>query len=134
MLATKLTLDEFDILLQKLNLVRFMRICSWIKRFINNCRRAQKTEGPLTTQEINDLLSVFIKREQQRYKDSTEFEKDRQILNIETDKSQILICKGRIQRSYPIYLPTDSLLSSKIAESAHSKTMHGGSNSDHDRN
>ena len=39
--------DKFDTLLKKFNFWKFLRITSWVSRFINNVRRT-KVKEPLT--------------------------------------------------------------------------------------
>ena len=46
-------------------------------------------------------------------------------LTLKSDEKGIYRCRGRIQGSYPIYLPATSLLSMKIVEYFHLKTYHG---------
>ena len=43
--------DDFDLILDKFNLHKVLRISAWIQRFINNCRKNKKS-GPLTTLEL----------------------------------------------------------------------------------
>ena len=47
-------------------------------------------------------------------------------LNLVQNAEGIYECQGRIQGSYPIYLPKKSLLSENIIWAAYKKTMHGG--------
>ena len=51
MTLTVEAVDMFDKLLAKYEFCKFLRITSWIFRFLNNCRRT-KQSGPLTTSEI----------------------------------------------------------------------------------
>ena len=71
MAATVQALHMFDKLLAKYEFWKFLRITSWILRFLNNCRRT-KNSIPLITREIeqrkNDydkcliyLLDTFLK-------------------------------------------------------------------------
>ena len=43
--------DKFHTLLEKSNLRKFLRITSWVSRFVNKVRRT-KVKGPLTTEEL----------------------------------------------------------------------------------
>ena len=54
------------------------------------------------------------------------FQQDRKSLNLVQNTEGIYECRGRIQGSYPIYLPKESLLTKKIIWVAHKKTIHGG--------
>ena len=54
-LAAKIKLfeaDKFDILLEKYSLWKFLRITSWVSRFINNVRRT-KVKGPLLQKNVS---------------------------------------------------------------------------------
>ena len=37
-----------------------------------------------------------------------------------------MVCKGRIQGSYPIYLPHDAVFTKKLIQRVHCETLHGG--------
>ena len=60
MAATVETLDMFDKLLAKYKFWKFLRITSWVFRFLNNCR-ITKQSGPLTTSEIEQRKKFWIK-------------------------------------------------------------------------
>ena len=47
-------------------------------------------------------------------------------LNLVQNTEGIYECRGRIQGSYPIYLPKKPLLSENIIRAAYKKTMQGG--------
>ena len=111
--------DKFDTPLEKYNLYKFLRITSWVSRFINNVRRT-KVKGPLTTEELINQQKFWTKREQQRYKPDTER------LNLKENTEGIYECQGRIQGHYPVYLPSKALLREKLVFHAHLKTIHGG--------
>ena len=64
--ATEAT-DLFDVLLQKFDLNKSLRISAWIMRFVNNSRHPKsRISGPLTTKEMMKQHSFWIKRAQQR--------------------------------------------------------------------
>ena len=47
---------------------KLLRITSWVKRFVYNCRSSKlKKSGNLTAEEITDALEVWIKEIQQRF-------------------------------------------------------------------
>jgi len=50
---------------------------------------------------------------------------DKQRLNLCKDLNDIYVCHGRIQGTYPKYLPSGSLLSEKMTMNAHINTLHG---------
>ena len=45
---------------------------------------------------------------------------------MQRDERGVLVCRGRIQGSYPIFVPDGHSLASKIVEQAHLRTIHGG--------
>ena len=125
MAATKEALDMFDNFLAKYEFWKFLRITSWIFRFLNNCRKT-KQSGPLTTSEIEQRKKFWIKREQQPVQHSEKFKINEKRLVLWQHSEGIYVCKGRIEGTYPIYLPNKSLLSEKIIFAAHKNTLHGG--------
>ena len=123
--ATVEALDMFDKLLAKYEFWKFLRVTSWIFRFLNNCRRS-KQSGPLTTSEIEQRKKFSINREQHRVQHSEKFKINEKRLDLQQNSEGIYVCKGRIEHVYPIYLPNESLLSEKIIFAAHKNTLHGG--------
>ena len=61
MAATVEALDMFDKLLAKYEFWKFLRITSWIFRFLSNCRRT-KQSGRLTTSKIEQRKKVLDKK------------------------------------------------------------------------
>ena len=61
--------DTFDKLMNKFDLWKCIKIIAWINRFITNCKK-EKINGPLTTSEIKQQRTWFIKREQQKVADT----------------------------------------------------------------
>ena len=68
--------DDFDLILYKLNLRKALRISAWILRFINCCRKSNKS-SPLTTVELVNWKKFYIKREQEKIVCSERFEDDK---------------------------------------------------------
>ena len=99
-----------------------------MRRFIHNCRsqRLERRSGQLTTEDIKAQIQLVILREQQRIENNERFKSDRDRLNLQKNEKGILICKGRNEGDYPVYLPERSLLTDKIVEHCHLKTLHGG--------
>ena len=128
LLATRITIDhqedECDRLILKHSLWKFIRITCLISRFLNNCWWT-KTKGPLTTEETNEQLKYWIHCEQQKHKGSDKFKSDEQQLNLKINKEGLYECQGRTEGHYPIYLPSQSLLSKKLIFQSHLKTVHG---------
>ena len=55
----------YDKLLVKHPMLKTLRILSWIKRLLTNCKKQQKC-GPLTSSEIENQTEFLIKEEQHR--------------------------------------------------------------------
>lgn len=66
--------------------------------------------------------TFWIKRAQQ----STDTQEDRLRLNLHPNREEILECRGRIQREYPIYLPDSHSYTKKLVQQEHMRTLHGG--------
>ena len=114
---------EMDQILHKHDLWKTLRISAWIWRFLFNCRgTGLKLKGPLKTNEIERQKLLWVKRAQ-----SGEInEAERLTLNLQRDERGVLVCRGRIQGSYPIFVPDGHSLALKIVEQAHLRTLHGG--------
>ena len=61
MVATAEALDMFDKLLAKYEFWKFLRITSWVFRFLSNCRRT-KQSSRLTTSKIEQRKKVLDKK------------------------------------------------------------------------
>ena len=119
--------DEFDRLLERVNLRRACRVGAWIKRFIYNCRNSDKRSGPITTEEVIRERDWWIRRIQQRVQKETHYPKLVEELGLRTNADNILVCHGRIQGKYPIFLPRGAKFTEKLVQRVHSETLHGGS-------
>ena len=117
--------DTFDKLMSKFDLWKFIKVIAWINRFITNCKK-EKINGPLTTSEIKQQRTWFIKREQQQVADTDKFKADQQYLNLQENEVGLYVSKGRIQGDFPIYLPSTSILSEKIIQECHKLTLDRG--------
>ena len=120
--------DTFDELLSKHELWKVLRIGAWVQRFIHNCKAtvATRESGPLTTTEIENHKTWWIKRVQRDAQTTAKFEKDKLQLNLQINQQQILECRGRLEGEYPIYLPDDHPFTSKLLHQAHLAILHGG--------
>ena len=121
------TRDEFDEMLEKHTFWRTVRISSWVTRFLRNCRcsKLARIGGPLTTAETAKQVTWWIKREQERYSVTEKFLEDQQRLNLQKNDEGIYECRGRIQGTFPVYLPPKVSLSEKMVQDAHIITLHG---------
>ena len=118
--------DEFDDLLERSSFRRTLRICAWINRFIHNSRRPGKRVGPIATEEVKAAREWWIKRVQFRDTLQSHYPDTCGRLGLEASEHGILVCKGRIQGSYPIYLPHNAPFTKKLVQRVHCETLHGG--------
>ena len=81
-----------------------MRVSAWINRFVKKCHHSKHT-SPLTTSEIKKTEKVLHQSEQKRLENSEKFQQDRKSFKLVRNTKAIYECRGRIQGSYPIYLP-----------------------------
>ena len=128
--------DPFDSLLEKYSLSTSLRIVGWMTRFLQNCKE-RKTPSSLSTEEIiqqstltadeiQEVKCQWIRRIQKQDELSPHFEKYQSELNLQVNQQGLLECRGRVEGRYPVYLPTNALLTRKIVEQLHSETLHGG--------
>ena len=106
-------------------MLKTVRILSWIKRFLTNCKKQQE-RGPLTSSEIENQIEFLIEEEQHRYSKCEKFELSKQQLNLILSEEGLYRCYGGIQGEYPIFVPRESKLAEKLIEEAHIQTIHGG--------
>ena len=123
---TKESADVMDQLLEMHDLRRALRVNTWVARFIHNCRGRQKLSGPLSKSEIDNVKRRWILLVQQRDKLQPHFEQTQKALNLQTNASGLLVCHGRIQGKYPVYLPIKAVLTRKLVQKVHRETLHGG--------
>ena len=118
--------DELDDLLSKTSYWRTLRVCAWIRRFIDNEKKAklQRINRPLTTEEIKNQELFWVRRVQAR--GAKGMEEDRLTLNLQKNDDGLLECRGRLQGDYPIYIPDSTILAEKIVQQAHNATLHRG--------
>ena len=115
--------DCFDDLLSKFSLNKSIRVCAWVSRFLFNIQNPKlRSKGPLTTHEIDQQYSFWIKRAQGK----CDLQEDRLRLNLQLNEENVLECRGRIQGQYPVYLPDTHPFTVKMVENAHERTLHGG--------
>ena len=62
--TAKVDENQIDVLINKFEFCKTVRIVSWVKRFSYNARSKQKVMGPLKTEEINESIEMLIKGEQ----------------------------------------------------------------------
>ena len=123
--ATPRVSDQLDELLEAHELRKVLKIGAWIRRFIDNCRRAvdERVHGPIKTVEIETQLSWWIKRAQRDATNDNEIGKDRVTLNLQLNEGGLLECRGWIEGEYPIYIPRNHPFARKVVERAHHSTL-----------
>lgn len=78
----------YDSLLNKHDLPKLLRVSTWIRRFLNNCKK-RKTRGLLLrNEEIEKQLKFYIKREQAKVTRITKFNKDKKKVKYKYDPTR----------------------------------------------
>ena len=83
-------------------MLKTLRILSWIKRFLSNCKK-QQVRSPLTSSKTEYRREFLIKEEQHRYSKCEKFELSKQQLNLKLRKvyrSVTVVSKESIQFSH----------------------------------
>ena len=115
--------DLFYPILDKYCLSKAVRVQAWVARFIHNTQNPDaRVSGPLMTEELLVQQKTWIEAAQQ----SGTKEEDRLQLNLQPNEDGILECRGRLQGSYPVFLPDHHLYTRKLVEREHVQTLHGG--------
>ena len=70
-----------------------------------------KKSGPLTTEEIERRRKYLIKQAQKEAEHSEKFIDNQRRLNLHKNQERIYECRGRIEGPYPVYIPSESILS-----------------------
>ena len=125
---TKEYANEFDRLLERVDLLRALRVGVWIRRLIHNCRNVERKSGPITTKDVITERSWRIRRVQEREQSQPHFAKLAEKLGLRTNTDNLLVCHGRIQGQYPVFLPRESKLVEKLVQRIRIETLHGGVN------
>jgi hypothetical protein len=92
-------------------------------------KQQERKQGSLTTAEVHKQIDRWIRRIQERHKESDRVKEDRLRLNLVENENVLLECRGRIQGHYLIYIPKGTLLAEKIVMDAHNSW---GSGTHHD--
>ena len=54
--------DDLDQLLERTSLRQALRVCTWLLRFLYNCKNQTKKCCPLVTEEIEEVREWWIRR------------------------------------------------------------------------
>lgn len=128
-LATALPMkDEFSELMDKHSLWKTLHVYTWFARFLINCRspKSRRMKGLLSTDEIKCEETWWTTRVQAEATRSKNFQADKLQLNLQTNASGILECRGSIVGVHSIYLSDDNLYTYKFVQLAHLATLHEG--------
>ena len=109
---------------------KFLRITSCIQRFLQNYNilQLERKSGPLATKELESSEILWVRTIQTKTQDTPKFKDDTEKLNFQLDKiHRIYICKDHITGDYPIYIPSNTMMSKKLIAHANLKTLHVGS-------
>ena len=119
---------------------RLLRVTAWVLRWVRNCKKS-KRDGPLTTEELGEALTYWIRSSQAVFRDEiTALEEGRDLsprsrlwrLRPKLEDG-VLKKSGRLQESlmteeekHPIILPPDHHLTQLLAEDMHRQLCHAG--------
>ncbi|XP_065668049.1 uncharacterized protein LOC136088288 [Hydra vulgaris] len=112
-------LHIFKEILSKHKYWKIIRISSFIKKFIYNCRNEEKITGPLNAEEMIEAELVNLKLLQEAVAIKSNVE-------LKQDEKQLWRCHGKVSGYNPIFVPKGFQLTLKIIEYHHAKTLHGG--------
>ena len=115
---------KLDELLAKNLYWKTLRVCAWIMWFAQNARtkRASRTKGPLTTEEIEKQNLFWMLRAQSQGIEN--MEEDRLSLNLQRNKDGLLECRGKLPSPNPIYILDTTTFAEKLVQHAHKATLH----------
>lgn len=106
---------HLEVVLEKFDLRKALRIGAWVTRFLLNSRNStNKAKGPLSTADVTRHETFLAKKALQQGFNNVSFEQDQEQLNLQPNEEGVLKFRGRIQGEYPVYLPDTALLAAKI--------------------
>ena len=127
--STTLKSDIMDKILLRFSYWKFLRMTSWIQRFLHNYKRlkSEKQSWLLTTKGIESSEIFWVEAIQTKIQDTPQFKNEDEKLNLQLDETNtIYICKGRITGDYPIYISSNTLMREKLTAHAHFKILRVG--------
>ena len=117
--------DEWETLLGKNSYWKTMRITAWALRFLHNFQRKhrgrEKERGPLTTEEIANASTCWIRKVQRNMSPNLQAAGWELI----KENTGILKCKGRIRDYNPIYIER-GVFAEKLITHTHEQIRHLG--------
>ena len=121
--------DVFDQLLERVNLRRALRVGARIRRLLYNGRNdVEKKSGQITTDDVMTERKWWIRRVQERAQKEPHHAKLVEELGLRTNNDNLLVCHGRIQGQFPVFLPREAKFTEKLVQRIHVETLHGGVN------
>ena len=120
--------DPMADLVHKFEFKKVIRVSAWVRRFVTNvCAKGDATQrGPLTTEEIQMSVEMWVRKSQKSFECDPKFQKHRNQFKLQREERVVYVCRGRVQGMYPIYLPTDAKFTELLVRNAHLATLHGG--------
>ena len=110
---------------------RLLRVTAYVRRFFHNGQKKNRISGTLSTEEIEQSDSIWI-RELQTTLDHKQFDKQ---LGLFRDDNHILRCRGRLDNAdlpystrHPAVLPRSHHVTKLIIRHCHENVFHGGLN------
>ena len=119
---SKKDMDVFKELLERHDLPKSLRIQARVRRFCTG----RVHSGPVTSEEVRKEKMWWIKRVQNEDSKNPHFVETSRKLNLVKNNEGIYECHGRLQGSFPTYLPADALFTKKLVRRTHVETLHGG--------
>ena len=114
--------DVFEELLEHHDLPKSFRIQARVRRFCTG----RVHSGPVTSEEVRKEKMWWIKGVQNEDSKNPHFVETSRKLNLVKNNEGIYECRGRLQGSFPTYLPADALFTKKLVQRTHVETLHGG--------
>ena len=118
--------DDLDQLLERTSLRQALRVCTWLLRFLYNCKNQTKKCCPLVTEEIEEVREWWIRRIQWYDSEAPHYLQVSAYLNFQPNAQGLTVCHGWIQGQYPIYFPNNATFTEKLIQQVHCKTLQGG--------
>ena len=107
---TRKDTDVIEQLLERHDLLKALRIQARVRRFPTS----QVHSGPVTSEEVRKEKIWWIKRVQDEDSKKPHFTDTSRKLNLVRNNEGIYECRGRLQGSFPTYLPDDAVVYSSL--------------------
>ena len=98
---------------------KLLRLTSYAKRFIRNCKGGDKRDGPVTTEKLQESENFWIIQAQS----SHDLKPD---VQLKKDEDGMWRCAGTVPNYHRVFLPRKQRLTTLIIEQSHRHRLHGG--------